>query len=139
MRTYDVGKIRRATYDYMDEIKGFYPEEWIEDELNVALINDNGDIALFENQASLKNTVCGHYFFFSRGKQAVEAAQEFLKEIFSDSYQINTILGLTPTDNRGALWMNKRLGFTEVDTIDTETGPCRFVLLTKQDWKIINE
>lgn len=134
MRTYDIQKIVAATSQYSDEIEGFSPSEWVNNDLNIALINDNEDIALFEHQDGLVNTVCGHYFFWSRGKEAYTAAQEFLKEVFTSTY-IETITGLTPVEHKGALWMNRKLGFTEHGNVQTVVGPCRFVLLTKEQWK----
>jgi hypothetical protein len=135
MRTFDIEKVVAATQDY--ETEGFHPSEWLSHDGNIALINDNEDIALFEEQSDLApGTVCGHYFFFSRGKQAVKAAENFLEEIFSEpEYSVKTIMGLTPTDHKGALWMNKRLGFKEHGTVDTVIGPCKFVLMTKEQWK----
>lgn len=135
MRTYDVGKVLAATNAYKENIEGFEPEEWLADPFNIALINDGDDVALFENQVDLKQTVCGHYFFHSRGKKAIQAAQNFLEEVFNDYDHVETIIGLTPTDHKGALWMNKRLGFKEHGTIDTVVGPCMFVLMTKEQWK----
>lgn len=135
MRTYDLEKIIIATKQYAKEIEGFYPEEWLSNDLNIALVNDDGDVALFEHQEGLENTVCGHYFFFSRGKQAVKAATEFLKEIFSENYYVQTITGLTPEEHKGALWMNRRLGFKDYGQVDTCVGPCRFVMLTKEQWE----
>ncbi len=135
MRTYNLEKVRTATAQYADEIEGLNIKEWLQNPLNVALINDKDDIALFENQAALKDTVCGHYFFFSRGKEAIKAAEEFLKEIFSEDYTVQTITGLTPVEHKGALWMNRTLGFKNHGNVDTVIGPCRFVMLTKEQWK----
>lgn len=134
MRTYDLDKILKAMEQYSEEIEGFYPKEWIQNPCNIALINTNDDVALFEHQANLKDTVCGHYFFFSRGKEAVKVAQEFLEELFTTTY-VKTITGLTPVTHKGALWMNRKLGFKENGEVDTVIGPCRFVMLTKQQWK----
>lgn len=137
MRTYDIGKVKAAVAQYAEEIIGFDPETWLQNEDNIALINDNDDVALFENQAGLSNTVCGHYFFFSRGKEAIKAGKEFLKEIFETTY-VETITGLTPENHKGALWMNRKLGFQDHGQIDTEAGPCRFVFLSKEQWKDFN-
>lgn len=137
MRTYNVETVSKATEQYATEIVGFNPEDWLDNPNNIALTNDKGDVALFEHQEFLQDTVCGHYFFFSRGKEAVKVAQEFLEEIFTDSY-VKTIVGLTPEDNKGALWMNRRLGFKENGQVETEVGPCRFVTLTKEQWKDSN-
>lgn len=135
MRTYDIDKVTAAVTQYAEEVVGFDPEQWLEDANNIALINENNDIALFEKQQDLRRTVCGHYFFFSRGKEAIKAARQFLEEIFSEAYLVETITGLTPENHKGALWMNKKLGFQEHGLVDTVIGPCRFVLLTKQQWK----
>jgi hypothetical protein len=135
MRTFDLDKVLAATSQYAEEIEGFNPEEWISNEKNIALVNDNSDIALFEHQVALTDTVCGHYFFFSRGKEAVKAAEEFLGEIFSSKYYVETITGLTPETHKGALWMNRRLGFKDHGQVSTVIGPCRFVILTKEQWK----
>lgn len=139
MRTFDISKIKAAVAQYAEEIEGFDPYYWLQNPNNIALINDNDDVALFEHQYRLTNTVCGHYFFFSRGKQAVAAAQKFLEEIFSNEYKVDTIIGLTPENHKAALWMNRRLGFKDNGQIDSITGPCRFVTLTKQTWKDSNK
>ncbi len=138
-RTYDEEKVKQATAQYAEEIVGLDHKQWLANEKNIALINANDDVALFENQVNLTNTVCGHYFFFSRGKNAVKAAKEFLQEVFSDVYYVETITGLTPQDHKGALWMNKQLGFKDYGQMETEVGPCRFVLLTKEQWKDLNK
>jgi hypothetical protein len=135
MRTYSTDKVKAATSQYATEIVGFEPEEWLSNEMNIALINDNDDVALFEHQVNLTNTVCGHYFFFSRGKEAIRASKDFLNDIFSNDYYVETITGLTPEEHKGALWMNRRLGFIDHGRIDTAIGPCRFVMLTKEQWK----
>ena len=137
-RTYDINLILQATEQYSKDIEGFYPKQWIQNPLNIALINSNQDVGLFENQYKLEKTVCGHYFFFSRGKEAIKAAQEFLEEVFTNTY-IETIIGLTPLDHKGALWLNRKLGFKENGEISTAVGPCKFVLLTKEQWKDLNK
>jgi hypothetical protein len=134
MRTYDVDKINAATVQYSEEIEGFTPEEWLDNKMNIALINNNDDVALFEHQQALTDTVCGHYFFHSRGREAERAAKEFLEEIFTN-YYVKTITGLTPETHKGALWMNQRLGFKEYGNVDTVVGPCRFVMLTKEHYE----
>lgn len=138
MRTYNLVDIKKAISQYAEEITDFYPKEWIQNDRNIALINEKKDVALFEHQHGLKNTVCGHYFFFSRGKEAVKSATEFLKEIFNSSYYVETIVGLTPEEHKGALWMNKKLGFKDYGQVTTCVGPCRFVMLTKKQWKDLN-
>jgi hypothetical protein len=135
MRTYDIEKVVKATSQYSEEIEGFYPKDWLSDTNNVVLINDNEDIALFERVWLSPRTVYGHYFFWSRGKDAVFAAKEFLNEIFTGGYSVEIILGLTPLNNKGALWMNSRLGFKKLEQTDSIIGPLQVVMLTKKDWE----
>lgn len=131
MRTDNLDLILRATNQYADHITGFYPKEWIDNPLNIALINDNQDISLFEFEAP--GVVSGHYFFWSRGKIAVKAAKEFLNEIFT--YDIKVVRGITPITNLGARWVNRQLGLKSYGIVQTTVGPCEIIILTKQEWE----
>lgn len=134
MRTYDIDKIVDAMSQYRETYVGFKAKEWITNGKNIALTNSNGDILLFEDQVNLPDTVCAHYFLYSRGKEAIKACQEFLEELFTTT-QTKIIIGLTPTDHKAALWMNRRLGLKELDTVDTVEGPHKLVTLTKKEWE----
>lgn len=133
IKEYDV---LQATDAYMKDIEGFYPESWLDNDANVALIDpETKDVALFERQHKTPHVVHGHYFFHSRGKGAVKSAIAALNELFSGKYNVEVVCGFTPLDNKGALWMNRRLGFTSHGSISTAAGPCDFVVLTKQEWE----
>jgi len=135
-RTIKLHDVLQATDAYMKDIQGFYPEEWLDNDANVALIDpETRDVALFERQHKTPHAVHGHYFFHSRGKSAVKSAKAALEEIFSGRYNVEVICGLTPLDNKGALWMNRRLGFKSYGHTDTAAGLCDFVVLTKQEWE----
>lgn len=138
MRTFDADIITKAVSQYADQITGFDPDEWTENFLNVALTNDNEDIALFERQQLNPVAVFGHYFFWSRGKHAVKAAKDFLEEIFTNNYGVEIITGLTPVEHKGALWLNRQLGFSNVEIIPSHVGDLQMVILTKKDWEQIN-
>jgi hypothetical protein len=101
----------------------------------VALTNKNKDIALFERVAAAPSAVYGHYFFWSRGKDAVKASEEFLKEIFRGDYGVEIIVGLTPTTHKGALWLNQRLGFKKIEVVPSIVGDLQMVMLTKKEWE----
>ena len=134
-RTNSVSKIVKAVAQYQEEVVGFDPPDWLKNTDNVALVKGE-DVSLFERQYALgSDVVCGHYFFFSRGKEACNTAKEMLKEIFTGPYNVQRIVGLTPVDHRAALWMNRQLGFKSYGQIDTAAGPCEFVLLTKEEWE----
>lgn len=135
MRTTDLSIIHAATDPWKEEIVGFDPEVWINIPGNLALTNEYGDVALFERQWRQPSSVCGHYFFKSRGVRACRVAKEFLKEIFEGDYDVQVVIGITPDNKAGALRMNKYLGFQSLGSIDTEVGPCELVMLTKQEWE----
>jgi hypothetical protein len=134
MRTTNKDVVQKAIQTYAKEIVGLDLEEWLANPLNIALTNEHGDVAMFEHQVDLPMMVCGHYFFFSRGKQAIQESHKFLKELFTDYYP-EGIIGATPEEHKAALWMNRRLGFKDCGRLETEIGPCRFVVLTRQQWK----
>ena len=134
MRTYDKELIRRALSQYADEIEGLDLDDWIANPLNIARTNEDNDVVLFEHQELLVNTVCAHYFLFSRGRKAIDECKKFLKDLFQTTY-VEVITGLTPEHHKAALWMNRQLGCTEHGVIETVIGPCKFVVLTKQKWK----
>lgn len=136
MRTTDVNLVGRAMAQYPPAIQAVDPQQWLMFEDNVALTNDNKDVAMFERNESIPSSVYGHYFFWSRGKEAVKAGREFLKELFTTKhYGVEVVIGLTPVDNKAALWMNRQLGFKQIDTLRGPEGDVVMVTLTKQDWE----
>lgn len=120
MRTYDAKLIAEAVHFFRQTEDDFDAIKWVSDQDNIVLINEAGDLALFEHGRNPLRVV-GHYYFKSRGKNAVRAAREFLTNIFGMGIQI--ITGLTPTNNLGAKWMSRHLGFTSHGVIDTTNGP----------------
>ncbi len=135
MRTYSIDKVKKATSQYAEEIVGLDVVEWLSNPYNVALTNSNDDVAMFERVHASPSTVYGHYFFWSRGKEARDAAKQFLKEIFTGNYNVQVILGLTPLEHKGALWLNRQLGFKEIGQTDSVVGELRMVMLTKKEWE----
>lgn len=131
-RTYDLAVVKRATDPYRNEMLGFFPEDWLGIKENIALSDEEGNVCLFEYGA--KGLYTGHYFLIVRGKQAVKAAKEMLKAAFSLD-EIEVIRGLSPLEKLGARWMNRQLGFKSYGVIQTESGPCELVILTKNEWK----
>lgn len=111
VRTRSVPDVVRAVNDMLDEIgPRFVPEDFLADDRNIALINDSGDVAIIEPHGS-PGVYKGHYFFFNRGKEAIRAAKEFLFEAFTE-YPVERIMGFTPVEKLGALWLTRHLGFT---------------------------
>lgn len=135
-RTCNPEEVLEATRQYSDEIDCFFPEEWLNSEENVALSDENGNVALFERE--MPGVVTGHYFFYCRGREAVALSHEMLKEIFTGPYDVNVIRGLTPVENRGAIWMSRHVGFKPYGTVETHVGPCVLFILTKKEWEQMN-
>jgi hypothetical protein len=133
MRTYSVDLVSKAVAQY-GEVTGFEPVSWLSDLNNVALTNENNDIALFQREGLNPISGYGHYFFWSRGKEALKAAKEFLKEFFTGPYNIEIIMGLTPVTHKGALWMNSQLGFKKLGIVPSHVGDLQVVRLTKEEW-----
>jgi len=104
---------------------GFDPETILS---NGFCLIEGDDKALFEK----KGGVCfGHYFLKSRGREAVDVSTAFLKEAFKEC---SVIAGLTPIENKAALWMTRRLGFTMTDVLDSDVGKMQLSMLTKKDF-----
>ncbi len=116
-------------------ILGFNPEEWLSNPLNVALTDSEGNYSLFEREAL--GVVSGHYFMVARGREAFKLAKQMLHEIFTGPYDVKVIRGFTPVEHKGALWMNKQLGFKEYGNVETQAGTMRLVILTKLEWESV--
>lgn len=135
-RTKSRAVVDKAIESYADRIEGLDVEQWLNVPGNLALTDEDGNVAMFERQYRKPDTVCGHYFFTkARGRAAINTSKEMLEEVFTGPYNVKVVVGLTPLDNKGALWMNRQLGFKEHGDIDASTGPCKFVMLTKNEWE----
>jgi len=131
-RTYDLDVILKAVSQYRENIVGFYPEDWINDTRNLAFVNEFGDIALFE--WNYEGVYTGHYFFFSRGKEALAHARQILSLVFP-SYEAKAIRGIVKLTHLGARWMTKKLGFKSYGIVHTPNGPEELFVLTKDEWE----
>ncbi len=75
----------------------------------------------------------GHWLFEARGKEALRIATNMLRASFDSDVKI--ILGLTPVDNKAAIWFNRRLGFKSQGIIETVRGDEEMFILTKEDFQ----
>lgn len=133
-RTIDKPAVMNAVGLYSKALENFNPDDWLSNLDNIALKDDKGNVTLFEDMDGVPGSVMGHYFYFSRGTEAVKASKRFLRKLFSEDYKVDTVFGLTPKNHKGALWLNKQLGFTELGSVDFNDELFVFVRLTKQDW-----
>lgn len=132
MRTYDAVGLVAAAAPYRRKMHDFSADDIMSDEDNYVFRNEGGDYALFIHQR--QGVYCGHYLFQSRGRNAIREGKAFLEEAFSTG-EVEVIEGLTPLENLGARWMNKKLGFKSYGVTPTKVGPCEIVILTKTEWE----
>jgi hypothetical protein len=107
-------------------------DEWIKDENNICLCEGDNYGAFEYNRPGVYT---GHYFFGSaRGKAAIRISKDILDSIFG-LYKAEVIQGLTPSHHKGALWLNRQLGFKHYGVTDTVAGEHQVFILTKADWR----
>lgn len=132
MRTTDVTKVTEAINFIGHGIVD--PKEWLANPTNIALENEYGDIALFEYGLPNKQIYSGHYYFKSRGRQAIQSARDFLDELFNSCYNISIVLGLIPIQNRAARWITRQLGFTSYGLETLHDKEYELFILTKKEF-----
>lgn len=131
-RIYDPVKVQ-PVLDYLLDGNGVEnADEWLSNPTNIALENDLGDIALFE--IGFKNIYSGHYYFKSRGKQAIKSAKEFLDHLFNTCYNIHVLIGLTPITNKPARWMSRQVGFKSHGIVEGPKRQYEMFILTKREF-----
>lgn len=132
MRTYDTSLIAPAIEFYLKSSILVDPKEWIKNPDNIVLLNDNGDLALFEK--GIKDIYSGHYYFKSRGRAAIKAGHAFLDELFNTCYNIDVLMGLSPLTNLPARWMSRRLGFASQGAITYDDKHYELFVITKKEF-----
>lgn len=133
MRTTNVELVEAALDQVKDDLKGLPVRDWLADPENIALVNEEGDVGLLEKRGP--GVYCPHIFCFSRGKEAVKASKAFLTEAFEHGAKI--LIGFTPLDKKGAVWLVRHLGLTVVGTEDIDGRPHMVTTLTKDQWDVL--
>lgn len=129
MRTYDVELIKPAVKHFLGDDNKIDVKHWISQPNNIALVNELGDLALFEKRGTWQ---C-HIYFKSRGRQAINAGLKLLDEILNSCYNITVLTGLTPINNLGARWLSKKLGFKSQGILRIDNEPFEFFMLIKDN------
>lgn len=138
-RTFNSDIVAKATAQVEYGPDEEHVKDWLAYEGNVAFTNDTEDVGMFERVLQHEDAVYGHYFFFSRGRKALDVAKEMVEAIFDPQYNVNRIVGITPVSHRGAIWMNKQLGFKSCGTVELQGEEYECVMLTAKEWKSSNE
>lgn len=134
MRTWDSLKVAKAIKFFLKSEDLVDPIEWISNPKNIVLENEQGDLALFEYDIPIPKNYSGHYYFKSRGKQAIQSAIDFLDELFNTCYNIHVVIGLVPADNKAAKWMSRRVGFTHHGPERIGEKDYELFILTKKEF-----
>lgn len=133
IRSYDPTLIAPAIKLFLkDNADKVDPVEWISDPKHIVLVNDQGDMALFE--PGIKHIYSGHYYFKSRGRKAITSGLEFLDQFFNTCYNIDILTGLVPLEHLGARWLTRRLGFTANGVVSYGDKHYELFILTKKDF-----
>lgn len=133
-RCFNPDTISEAAKLFGYQVAGFYPDQWVKDLNNIALVDENGNMALFEVENG--TLASGHYLFKHKGQAGINSGLAIIAELFTNPcYNIKAIRGFTPEENRAAKLVSRKLGFKEVAVVDTVEGPCSLFVLTKEEWK----
>jgi hypothetical protein len=131
-RSYDPDLIAPAIEFFLKSTTKVDPKEWIKNPDNIVLVNDSGDLALFEK--GIRDIYSGHYYFQSRGRKAIDSGKAFLDELFNTCYNIDILMGLTPLHNLPARWMSRRLGFASQGAITLNDKHYEMFILSKKEF-----
>lgn len=112
---------------------GFDAKKLVEDKDNILLTDGDSNYGLFEFHEP--EVYYGHYMFTARGSQNTEEVAKKILSFFFQTVPCKEVRGLTPVEHKGAIRLNKALGFTVHNIIDTEAGPHFEVSLKKEDFK----
>lgn len=104
----------------------FEPGEWMADQSNIALVAGN-DLALFARVAP--GVFDAHWFFASRGRQALAVGRAALCAMF-DMHGAEVIRGLTPASCPKAVWFNRKLGCRSLGAINHAHGEVELFAIT---------
>lgn len=106
----------------------FQTSSWLKDTENIALVNGEGDVALFEKTNDGRYE--GHYFFpTSRGRDAITVGKKMLRYLQHYHKEIKVITGLVPDENKPTKWVTRKLGFTSLGSQMTLNGECELFFL----------
>jgi hypothetical protein len=131
-RIFDANLIAPAIKHFLRSDAIVDPIEWISNPDNIVLLNDEGDMALFEK--GIKEVYSGHYYFQSRGRKAITSGLELLDELLNSCYNIKVLTGLVPIEHLGARWMSRRLGFTSHGVCHLNDKHFELFILTKKEF-----
>ena len=134
MRIYDAAKVQPAIDHFLGPDNSVDAVEWLSHPEHIVLENDRGDLALFEYGFPTKKIYSGHYYFKSRGRQAIEAARGFLDELFNSCYNVHVLMGLVPVERKDVRWLTRRVGFSSHGFEEVHGKEYELFIITKKEF-----
>jgi hypothetical protein len=132
MRSHDAKLVAEiVAYLLKEERANFDAIEWVSNPGNILLV-DGQDAAIFHQERP--GVVNGHYYFKSRGRQAITVGKRLLGECFSLGVQ--TVMGTTPLVHLGARWMTRQLGLKSHGIVHTSNGPHELFIMHYSEYSL---
>lgn len=133
-RTFDPADVARQTDKHMYKLPCFWPESWVKDEKNYALIDDHNNVGLMDYYRPYIYEV--HIYFEDRGGEALERLKGMRDWVFQNT-DAGALVGKTPVLEKGAWLLTRLAGFKRIGMVETSFGPMHHSLLTKEEWQKI--
>lgn len=111
--------------------EGFDHQAHLDNHDHIMLVNDKGDVGFL--CCEYPGVYTGHWFYNSRGKEALEVGRQMLDHVFTN-YPVKVIRGLTKRDILGARWLARKVGFTSFGLLLMDDGEYELFCLTKEDF-----
>jgi hypothetical protein len=134
VRTWDAVKIGAAICSFLHTEEKVDVIEWLSNPANLVFENEHGDLAIFESTLFGSKIYSGHYYFKSRGKQAIASAKQFLDELFNSCYNIHIVMGLVPIEHLAAKWISRRIGLKSYGLQEIHGITYEHFILTKKEF-----
>lgn len=134
MRCYDAYKVSKAIETFLGKDNAIDPIEWVSNQDNITLENDNGDLAVFEYGLIQSKIYCAHYYFKSRGRLAITVGKDFLDELFNTCYNVNILIGMAPLERKDVRWMTRQLGLKSYGFEEIHGNHYELFIITKKEF-----
>jgi hypothetical protein len=130
IRSFDHDVMRDASIDFNGP--AFDYEGWLANHYNIMYVSGE-DVGLLTYD--YPGVYTGHWFFKSRGKDALNTAFAMLDKLFRDR-DAKLVRGITPVGLKGARYLAKRLGFQSLGIEEYPDGPYEIMVLAKIDFDL---
>jgi hypothetical protein len=131
VRSFDLNVLKTASDLYPESYANLDMDAWLKNDKNI-LLEDNSSVALFTFE--YPGVYTGHYLFKTKGRDTLNLGEKMLDYMFN-TYGANVIRGETPIENKPALFVTRKLGFTSYGINDhPKWGPHEHFILTADEF-----